>query len=901
MRKSGAGDGKIIASNDLEQHGGVPNEALDQVAEAVLVLDREFRITYVNPAFEHLLGYSPEDVLGKPLSILSVPGQLDSLQPEEIARRVHESGWWHGEVRRRAKDGSAIPFRLTASAVRDERGGVTGYVGTYLDLREIRRAEQRFQSLIEHSSDIITLFDSAGTVLYVSPSVQRVLGHAPEALLGKAPFILVHPDDVSDARRVLTEALQNPDKTYHLEFRLRHADGRYVDVEAVGSSLSGDATAPSVVFSARDITERKRVERALAESEEKFRSISAAANDAILVIDNDGRLMYWNPAAERIFGYRAEEALGQDAHQLFVPSRYHADFERGFAEFRKSGTGPVIGNSLELAALRKDGSEFPVELSISALRRNDRWHAVGIVRDITERKQTETVLRESKEKFQALVETTTDWVWQIDENNVYTYASPLVREILGYSPEEIIGKTPFDLMPPAEATQIRAAHQSMVATRKPFRLLENVNLHKDGRLVVLETSGVPIFDAAGAYKGCRGIDRDITARKQAEDALRHANRALKALSACNSMLVHAVDETRLFSDMCRILVETGGYSHAWIGNVEHDAAKRIRPVARAGFASDFPQEPALTWADNEAGQSPVGIAVRKGMAMVVRDALHDPALAFWRPTLAQLGVNAICVFPLIYGGETFGVLSVYSSERDAFGQDELELLAELADDLNFGVLTLRTSIERDRAVEQHQHSLEQLRESLEATIGAIAATLEMRDPYTAGHERRVAELATAIAREMALPQDKIEGIHFGALIHDLGKIKAPAEILSKPTALTKPEFDLIKEHALSGYDILKGIRFPWPVAEMALQHHERIDGSGYPNGLKGHEMKVESRILAVADVVEAMASHRPYRPALGVEAALVEINTHRGTWYDADAVDACMRLFKEKGFTLDHP
>jgi HD-GYP domain-containing protein (c-di-GMP phosphodiesterase class II) len=211
---------------------------------------------------------------------------------------------------------------------------------------------------------------------------------------------------------------------------------------------------------------------------------------------------------------------------------------------------------------------------------------------------------------------------------------------------------------------------------------------------------------------------------------------------------------------------------------------------------------------------------------------------------------------------------------------------------------LRIRTERDRAVEEHQRSLEQLRESLEATVAAIAATVEMRDPYTAGHERRVADIATAIAREMQLPSERIEGIHFGALIHDLGKIKVPAELLSKPTRLTKAEFELVKEHALAGYDILKGIRFPWPVAELALQHHERMDGTGYPNGLRGDEMLVESKILAVADVVEAMASHRPYRPALGIEAALAEISAHRGTWYDSEAVDACVRLIKEERFTL---
>jgi len=174
----------------------------------------------------------------------------------------------------------------------------------------------------------------------------------------------------------------------------------------------------------------------------------------------------------------------------------------------------------------------------------------------------------------------------------------------------------------------------------------------------------------------------------------------------------------------------------------------------------------------------------------------------------------------------------------------------------------------------------------------------MRDPYTAGHQRRVGQLAAAIARELGLPEDTMRGIELAASIHDLGKISVPAEILSKPTKLTAIEFMLLKNHAQAGFDIIKDIKFPWPIATMVLQHHERQDGSGYPQGLKGEQILLESRILAVADVVEAMASHRPYREALGIDSALQEIQRGRGTLYDAAVVDACLRLFAEKRFTF---
>lgn len=197
-----------------------------------------------------------------------------------------------------------------------------------------------------------------------------------------------------------------------------------------------------------------------------------------------------------------------------------------------------------------------------------------------------------------------------------------------------------------------------------------------------------------------------------------------------------------------------------------------------------------------------------------------------------------------------------------------------------------------------QKSEMKLRSSLLDSISAIAATVEMRDPYTAGHQRRVAQLATAMARELGLPEQEIEGLYLASVVHDLGKIKIPAEILSKPGKLTHLEYALIQEHARSGHEILKAIDFPWPIAEIVLQHHERLDGSGYPQGLKGDQTLIEAKILAVADVVEAMTSHRPYRAGLGVAAALEEISRKRGIAFCEKVVDACVKLFREQGFSL---
>jgi HD-GYP domain-containing protein (c-di-GMP phosphodiesterase class II) len=209
-----------------------------------------------------------------------------------------------------------------------------------------------------------------------------------------------------------------------------------------------------------------------------------------------------------------------------------------------------------------------------------------------------------------------------------------------------------------------------------------------------------------------------------------------------------------------------------------------------------------------------------------------------------------------------------------------------------------TTKKRREAEEKLQETLDSLKRAVGTTIQALEAVLESRDPYTAGHQARSANLACAIAEEMGLSPDKIEGIHMAGIIHDIGKLSIPAEILTKPSKLTKLEYSLVKEHPHSGYDMIKEIESPWPLAQIVQQHHERMNGSGYPGNIKGDDILIEARVLAVADVVEAMASHRPYRPSLGLEEALKEIEKNKGILYDDVAANACLKLFREKGYQL---
>jgi PAS domain S-box-containing protein/putative nucleotidyltransferase with HDIG domain len=421
---------------------------------------------------------------------------------------------------------------------------------------------------------------------------------------------------------------------------------------------------------------------------------------------------------------------------------------------------------------------------------------------------------------------------------------------------------------------------------------------KDGEICWIQDLLQIFTDSAGKMDYVKGILFDITDRKQAEEKFQRTSRALKALSACNQALVHATQEKGFLTDVCEIIVREGGYPLAWVGYAVPDKEKSVIHIASAGVEEEHPEWVNLTWGEDAHGKSPGGMAIKTGEIQVARDILRDPALAPWHDEWRRREFKAIIALPLIVEGKAIGILDIYAKDPEAFDPEEVSLLEELAGGVSFGIWSLGTDRERQRAETEVQHSLEKLKKSLEGTVLAVAKTVEMRDPYTAGHQRRVAQLACAIAQEMGFSAERVEGMRVLGCLHDIGKIAIPAEILSKPGRISPMEFTLIKEHPQVGYEIIKDIDFPFPLAEGILQHHERLNGSGYPQGLSGLDIILEARILGVADVVEAMASHRPYRMALGIDQALEEISRNRGILYDPEVVDICIKLFTEKGLSF---
>lgn len=770
-------------------------------------------------------------------------------------------------------------------------------------IRRIENINRDWLTAFDAVPDPIFMHDGQFNITRVNKAYAEKAGLQFKEIIGR-PYWDVFPKRTGPLPTCLTACKSSQQGDGHEEeFQL---DTGEIYLSRASHAFDCDGDYQYSIHFLQDITQHKQATLALLESEDKFCQICGSAQDAILMMDNDGCLSYWNPAAEKILGYTFAEVQGKDMHQLLAPARFFDAYTKGFAHFRGTGEGAAIGKTLELVATRKDGKEFPIELSVAGVNIDGKWNAIGIMRDITERTRMQQTLKDSEQRFRSVVETVPDALYQVSlPEFATTYVSPAISNLLGFLPEDYLEDRQLWIkqLHDEDRERIIQAFKAAIEQKTTQLQHEYRAWHKNGQDLRWLQNHVSIsYDNHEMATVMVGSLTDITELKRIQNDLQRTSRTLKTLSYCNTTLVHATEEISLLQAMCHIVVDIGGYRGAWVGYAQHDKAKTLLPMAQSGLTAGYIEEFNPTWANVGFGISPSGKAVRTGKKQIVQhvqDLANIPD-AGWCSAEIQLGVASIIALPLMDGNKILGNLSIYSTEPEGFDQQEVAMLQELADDLAFGISTLRTRIEHRKSIEEQQQYLDKIRTTLEATIQAIAATVEMRDPYTAGHERRVAELAVAIAKEMGLSDHQIEGIRVAATVHDLGKIQIPAEILSKPSSLSDIEFTFIKVHPLMGYNILKDIDFPWPVAEIVLQHHERIDGSGYPNGLKGKHILLEARIIAVADTVEAMASHRPYRAGLGIRAALDEITASSGKHYDPKVVEACVKLFREKGFSLNN-
>ncbi len=835
------------AEKELRQSEERYRTILENIEEAYFEDDLSGNFTFVNDALCKHLGYSREELIGKNNKLYTDEKNASKLR--ELYEHLYKTGEPIKAFDLEAinKNGSKMIYETSAFLMRNPKGEPIGFRGVSRDVTQrkqmedaLQQSEERYRTIIDTIQDGYIETDITGKLTFINDMITKHLGYSREELIGKNSNVFQDEVNYKKTIQFFTEIYKTGKSINAIELECIRKDGTK-GIYELALSMVKDAQEKPIGFRSisRDITERKKAEEVLRASEEKYRTIIETIQDGYLEMDLNGRYTFMNDVIGEHLEYSREELIGATANKFQDEENYKKTRQQ-FAETYKTGK-PV--KALELECIRKDGSKGIYELSLS-LMKDAKGKPIGfrsISRDITERKLLEEKIRQSEKKYRTILEEMEEAYFEVDLAGNFTFVNDAECSHLGYSREELIGMNNRQYTDEENAKKVYQAFSQIYETREPRKLFDYEIIKKDGTREVSELLASLIRDTSGKPIGFRGLARLITERKKMEEILRQSEEKYRNI-------IENMQE----------------------GYFEMDIAGNLTFVNDAECRNlGYPKEELI------------GMNNRQYQNETTAQKMYQ---LFNRLYRTGEPVKALDVEIIRKNGtKSFNEISV-SLIRNAEGKP-----------IGFRGIS-RDITERKQAEEERKQSFERMRKALRATVQAISMTVEMKDPYTSGHQQRVSDLARSIATEMGLSADRRDFIRTASTIHDIGKVSIPSEILSKPTKLTDLEFSLIKTHSQSGYNILKDIEFPWPVADVVLQHHERMDGSGYPQGLKGEQTLLESRIIAIADVVEAIASHRPYRPALGIEAALGEIEKNKGILYDNTVADACLRLFREKSY-----
>jgi PAS domain S-box-containing protein len=819
------------------------------IAEVILVvLDKKGTITLINRKGSQIFGYKKGELIGKNWFATCLPSHLrkdvKGVFKKLMAGEGKQTEFYENPILTKSGTERIIAWHNTL--LKDAQGNIIGTLSSGMDISERKEAEEalrvaneRFSKAFRASPDAVTISRMAdGTIIEANDMWEKAFGYSRAESIGTRSAALGIWCD-PPIRQKAIQQLQETGSLRNFEADLRRKTGEVRQVSLSGERLEigGEQCLLTIIH---DITERKRTEEALRESEERFRKFADEATFEGIIIHDEGKILDVNKQFSTMHGYERTELMGIDSFKTIAPESREIVLKHIQGGYEKPYA--AVG-------LKKDGSAFPIEIHAKTIPFHGKMVRAVAVRDITERKQAEEALRTSEAQLSNAMEIAKLGYWEYDvaediftfNDHFYEIFRTTAEKVGGYkmSSEQYAKQFvhPDDIS--LVGIEIRKAIET---TDKNFsRQLDHRIIYADGEIGYISVRFFIVKDSHGRTVKTYGANQDITERKQAEEKLRESESHYRTLFESAGDAIFILDPaTGRFIDVNQVACERLGYSR--------EELLQMTPTD-----IDSPE-----------------------YAPLVRKRIE---------TLRQRGH---LFFETVHVRQDGTSVPTESSSR-IIEYDGKPAVLSIARDIT----------ERKQAEEALRHSYEQLRETLMTTVSALTSMVEMKDRYTAGHQPRVAQLACAIAEAMGLSEEQIEGIRIAGLVHDIGKINIPAEILSKPGQLTEIQYDMVKMHPQASYDILKGIKFPWPVAQMALQHHERMDGSGYPQGLSGEEILLEARILAVANVVEAMTSHRPYRPAHDIKETLQEISQKKGVFYDPDVVDACLKLFNEKRFTFD--
>jgi PAS domain S-box-containing protein/putative nucleotidyltransferase with HDIG domain len=869
------------------------------VPDIITRFDRELRHLYVNPVVERVTGIPASHFIGKTNKEMGMPIELCSFWAEKM-NKVIATGqpdkfefdfqtpdgmkfYQSYVVPEFSADGSVETILVVARDLTDQRQAERDLrkVLDEFDMRirektaqleetnrklsiEIDERKKTEMALRESRQKLITAqrIASIGDFTWNLETGDVVWSDAMYDLIGydkieKFDYVKVnreihHPNDLARVTQWLNDCISSGQKEpFRNEYRLIRKDGIIIYARAL-VLIEYREDKPIIVFGTiQDITEQKQAEQELRVSEKRYHTLFETMDEGFCVIemlyDTDGKAVDYrfveiNPAFEKHTGL--QQALGKTIRQM-VPDHDAHWFE---IYGKVAQTGEAIRFENPASSMQRYYDVYAFRIG------GDESQRVGVLfNNITRRKQAEHVLKESERVKSELLEKLNEaqhiakigsWEWNLQTNNVWW--SDETYRIFGVTQQdyvpgfEVNGK----FIHPDDLTKYFKAFEHSLQTGEPLDLDVRLVV-SNGSLKYCLATGQVIYDDSDQPVRFVGTLIDITERKRAEKALQESEQKYRSIFENAVEGIFQTTPEGRFLSINQSFARLTGY---------------LSPEELIEHVTDLGHQLYVNSEDRE--QFRRLIEERGIVEGYEAQQYRKDGSTIW------VSINARSVY------DEHGAILYYEG-------------------------TFEDITKRKQAEESLQRTMEKLRKSLMGTIQALSSTVETRDPYTAGHQRKVSNLARTIAQEMRLSNNTVDIIRMAGIIHDIGKISVPAEILSKPGKLSDMEFNLIKTHSQTGYDILKDVGLPYPIAEIVLQHHERLDGSGYPQGLKGDQIFIEARIISIADTVEAISSHRPYRPGLGIDVALEEIVKNKGILYDPEAVEMCLKLFREKGFEFE--
>jgi PAS domain S-box-containing protein/putative nucleotidyltransferase with HDIG domain len=904
----------VKAQEALKSEKEKAQQYLDIAAVMLVVIGSDYKVRMINRKGCELLGCAEEEIIGKNWFSNFIPkrvrNDIKTRFEKLMAGEKEPEEYFENPVLTRNGEERIILWHTTV--LKDENGSIVGGLSSGEDITERKLAEKAlerehfaFKIIAEasvHAADVTDLcrrvitglvntlgFDAGTFRLSDYDEGKRFLKLvASFGLSAKEKELSGVPQSIDDSRYVAAfvarsgqpiiapdvskEEVLKPFKSRLGKFGeesliswpVLSASEDIMGVLHLWSRKHVDISEGDRAFFERvagmfaSVLERKRTEEALRESEKRIRQFAETVPDLLYKWNQrECRYDFLSPAFEKITGYSLEEIYADpcDFQQKLIHPDETVRIMKIVNDYAAGGPKdePLV---VETRLVRADGEVIWVRDSMVYEWDDERLSKViGVMSDITERKQAEESVRESEERLRKFAETVPDVLYRFDTRDyVYDFLSPSFEKMTGYPLSEIHANPSYfqlKLIHPDDKIRVTKTVNEYAAGKpkdKPL-VLETRMIRADGEVIWVRNSMVYEWDDEGLSEVI-GVMSDITDQKRSEKALRESEIRFRRFTDTVTDMIYRFDLERseydFISPSCEVIT---GYS-----------------------VDEFNADPKNLWESLIHSEDVERIIKKRDEQMVNGDSgnFFDLEYRIVRKDGEIVWVNEQGNYEVDEKGET----TIFNG-------------------------VVRDITERKRAEAAVQDSLTKLQKSLRGTVSTISKIVETRDPYTSGHQTRVAKLARSIAAKMGLEDEQVELIYVAALVHDIGKISVPQEILSKPTKLTELEWNIIKMHPEVGCEILENVEFPWPVTDVVMQHHERLNGSGYPRGLEGGSIMLEARILSLADVVEAMSSHRPYRPELGIDKALDEISINKGVLYDDEVVNACIDLFELDGFEFD--